>query len=226
MPINPVTNTLANVGDKVTALWNGDQGAIISLSGSFQNMLLVLEVLPFGQTQFIPIADVNVQTGQLQQATQLQVTPLSNQGPGGGYILKLRVVQAGSGAITGVIASLPFPVTGGGAALTTITGTVSIVGQTFATADAQPAASVPETAIGITSGAGAGGPNAVVSRLREDPSATPGTVLVGNPDERQGLEKLLLLMGRVFIATCEANNLDQAGIEGQWGMDEIQALMG
>lgn len=176
MPIPPVNGQLLNAGDKVTAILNGDPTVMISLTGTFAGAFVVVEAVPFGQTQFIPIADVNVQSGAVQTAAAGPIGPLSNTGPGGGYVLKVdaggysqiqvRRTDTTGGAITGVIATLPFPTTPSGNTIQSVTGTVNIgqVGQqpkiasvpvTLATDQFAPVVppTSPATAPEITAGA-------------------------------------------------------------------------
>lgn len=226
MPITPVAAQLVNAGDKLTTLMNGDPTAMISLTGTFTNAVVVLEAVPFGQSQFIPIADVNVQTGQIQQVSAAGIGPLTNVGPGGGYILKVdsggfsqlqvRRVDNQGGAITGVIATLPFPTTPSGNLIQIVAGTVSVAPSvTAAAGDGMASSLVPETGVGLQAGA-------FVNRLREA-GVGSGAALVGNPEEGRLLEVIALELIRIRVGIGELANVDD--LDQRVTLDDVYALV-
>ncbi len=226
--LSPVNGTLINPGDKVGPIqWPGDPTIFVSLTGTFANAFVILEGLAFGQSQFIPIAEVNLQSGTVVTSGPAGIGPLSNTGPGGGVSFKadagalyqqiqLRRLDAAGGSILGVIGSSPFPGVGG-PSIQPITGSVSITGQTLA-ADYLPAAPVSVQGLVLRSGA-------VMDQLREDAptqGAQPGSALTADVDARRQREQTNWLLRCIFLAVCEGNGVESAAIEGQALMDDLQ----
>lgn len=134
MPINPVNAQLVNANDTVTANLQGDPQVILSVAGTFTGAIFVVEATPLGQPAgtWVPVSEVRVDTG----AVAGQIGPLSGGGlgsgltmraDGGGYsAMRIRLVNAvGSGAVTGGIATVPFPYS---ASIQVVTGTVNVSG--------------------------------------------------------------------------------------------------
>ncbi len=133
MPINPVNAQLVNVGDVVTAVLQGDPQVILSLSGTFTGAVFQIEGVPQGQTQFIPVAEVRSDTGGLQAGGV--IGPLNGAGLGSGLTMRadggalnqirIRLTAIGTGAVTGGIATVPFPFA---SPVQTVAGTVAVNG--------------------------------------------------------------------------------------------------
>jgi hypothetical protein len=134
--INPVNGLLVNPGDTVSATLQGDPQLILSMSGAFAGATVAVEYTPLGQavTTWLPYAEVRVDTGFVVQSGL--IGPVSNSGFGSGITLRadgtgvaairLRLVSPlGSGAVTGGIASVPFPFS---ANVQVVTGTVNVSG--------------------------------------------------------------------------------------------------
>jgi hypothetical protein len=150
MPIVPVTGQLAApfnaatgyIGDTVTAQPGGDGTVLLSLAGIFTSATVQIEAIPFGQTQYVPVLELRSDTGGVTQNGI--VGPVTGAGLGSGLTLtanggaissiRIRLLSIGSGAITGGIATAPFPFS---SAFTYVTGNVSLSGSVMAQLEAE-----------------------------------------------------------------------------------------